>query len=208
MKQVLQFFASSMASAPIKVQDVEAVSSKSNKSRQFPLATIEEARDEDELENSLVRAEEDAREEACEPVNTTPRQKQHKQDIVKPDYCSLGLKHQVSLLRKVRSLLRRNDSNIPTLTDGSDTPNDEIKPNHDEQNKPRQPKRSQAYIPTEISFEPNDNDDDDGLTANTASSGCMILESIRNFNLADLGDYAILGYERCGYGKKLIDVVD
>ena len=61
MKQVLKFFTSSMASAPIKVPDVDAVSSSSNKSNHpFPLSTIEETRDEDELENSLVKVEEEA----------------------------------------------------------------------------------------------------------------------------------------------------
>ena len=235
MKQVLQFFTSSMASAPIKVQDVLAVSStsRSNKSHQFPLATIEEARDEDELENSLVRAQEDAREEACEPVNTTPRQKQHKQDIVKPSkdessaltsstatppmltaeetndgfkgHKGLCFKQKVLSLRKGRSLLRRKNSNSQTLTDGSSTPtpNDEIKSNH--YGKQRRLKRSQSYIPIEIAFNPNDNDDDDdGLTIpdtianNTSSSVCMFLESVRNFDLADLGDYAISEYEYCG----------
>ena len=229
MKQILQFFTSSMASAPIKIQDVVAVSSRSNKSHQFPLTTIEEARDEDELENSSVRAEEDAREEACDPAYTTPRQKQHKQDNVKPskDEASaatpstaeetgasssskgskgLCFKQKVLSLRKGRSLLRRKDSNIPVLTNGSSTtpPNDENKSNHN--GKQRRLKRSQAYIPTEIAFNHDEdyNNDNDGLTIadtianSTSPSVCMFLESVRNFDLADLGEYAISEYECCG----------
>ena len=165
MKQVLEFFTSSMASAPIKVPDVDAVSSGSNKSNHpFPLSTIEETRDEDELENSLVKVEEEAREEASK----TARYLGRKQDTVKPskDEASasasaatpstaeetnsskgsskgLGLKQKVLSFRKGRGLLRRKNGNSPVLSNGSlTTPNDGKSQSYG-QKKQQKPKRNQ-----------------------------------------------------------------
>lgn len=130
----------------------------------------------------------------------------------------LGLKQKV--LRKGKSLLRRKNSKSPVEElpiEGpkivsvdvpcslATTPNSESKlPTKNEGSPRASPTWSlQSYTPTEINYNPNDdnNDFDRRTIVNTAAAAVPLLlqnlqESIRNFDLADLGDYAISEYER------------
>lgn len=228
-----------MASALVKAPDVDA-----SYGQQFPLITaIEEARDEDELERSLVRVEDEAREEACatrEISDAIKILKSKDEDTTNHDQPSasasaatptsadntasskgkgLGLKQKV--LRKGKSLIRRKNSKSPVEELPSEepkivsvdvpsslatkTPNRENKlPTKNEGSQRASPTWSlQSYIPTEIASNPNDdNSDFDGRTiVNTAAAAVPLLlqnlqKSIRNLDLADLGDYAISEYER------------
>ena len=89
MEQALQFWTSTMASAPVKapVASSDADAASSNKTHELPLNTIEEARDESFsiMTEMVIEAREDA---SAEPASCTPAvevQEREKADSIKAD---------------------------------------------------------------------------------------------------------------------------